>query len=360
MKSLAKNGVLLLSLLTPIAAHSADIYVHYDSGWGNNIEVRGDGGGLSWTNGSAATWTPGNAWHLSTPNSGSGFDFKPLLNDQSWSIGGNYSVPSGDSEVHVWPFFGYNGSTLVQFNYYSATLGNTRTIRVLLPPSYHENSLKTYPVLYMHDGQNLFTAATSSFGVEWQVDETSEAMIYQGQMQEAIIVGMDNTGGARISEYTPTVDSTYGGGNGDAYLDFIENELMPYIESSYRAKTGAENTLMMGSSLGGLISFYAGWTRSETYGRGAGMSSSFWWDNEEMAAVVAAYNGPLKPVDFYIDIGANEGSVAATNNMANTLLSQGYVQGANMYYYYDSNGSHTESSWRNRLTIPLQYLLPWQ
>jgi len=352
---------LLLSVLTLIPrAMAADIYIHYDTGWGNHIALRGDGGGLNWSNGITANWTAGNVWHINTPQSGGGFNVKPLLNDQSWSIGANYHVPDGSAQVHIWPYFSHNGNSLVQFNYYSNTLGNVRTVRVLLPPSYNENTLKSYPVLYMHDGQNLFSAATSSFGVEWQVDETAESLMSQGLMQEAIIVGIDNAGGARISEYTPSVDASYGGGNGDSYLDAIENELKPYIESTYRAKTGAQNTLMMGSSLGGLISFYAGWTRSDVYGKVAGMSSSFWWDSEQLVNTVQNHSTASPQADFYIDIGGNEGSVSSSQLMNSALLSQGFVQGQNMYYYYDANGSHTESSWRNRLVIPLQYLLPWQ
>ncbi|MCJ8272482.1 MAG: alpha/beta hydrolase-fold protein [Psychrosphaera sp.] len=360
MKTIIKNSVLLITLLLPLLAHSGDIYVHYDTGWGNNITLRGDGGGLNWSSGKAAQWTNGNAWHISTPPSGGGFQFKPLLNDQDWSIGANYSVPDGASQVHVWPFFNHNGSSLIQFNFTSQTLGNTRTIRVLLPPSYNENSLKSYPVLYMHDGQNLFSASTASFGVEWQVDETSESLIYQGAMAEAIIVGMDNTGAARIDEYTPTVDADYGGGNGDAYLDFIETELMPYIESNYRVKTGPENTLMMGSSLGGLISFYAGWTRSHVYGRIASMSGSFWWNNEDLTNTVQNHTGALINSNFYVDTGALESSAWATVDMANAMINKGYVLGQNLYYYKDSNGAHTESSWQGRLNLPLQYLLPWQ
>ena len=364
MQTLIKNSLKLLllscSMTYSTIASSADIYVHYDTGWGNNITVRGDGGGLNWTSGTAATWTNGNAWHVSTPTSGGGFSFKPLLNDSTWSIGANYSVPSANSTVHVYPFFTRNGSTLVQFTYSSQLLGNTRTIRVLLPPSYNENTLKSYPVLYMHDGQNLFSAATSSFGVEWQVDETSQSLIYQGKMAEAIIVGMDNTGGGRMGEYTPTVDATYGGGNGDAYLDFIEIELMPYINANYRTKTDRDNTLMMGSSLGGLISFYAGWTRSNVYARTASMSGSFWWNNEDLTNAVANYNGSFINGRFYLDTGDLEPSDWATVNMGNTMLGKGYTLGDNLYYHKDYNGRHDEASWRDRLHIPLQYLLPWE
>ena len=127
-----------------------------------------------------------------------------------------------------------------------------RDLILYLPPSYSANPDKRYPVLYMHDGQNLFDRATSFGGVEWQVDETFNKLIGEGRVQEAIVVGINNTSG-RIDEYTPTQDPGYGGGDGDSYLDFIEQDVKPYIDANYRTQVGPRTTMMLGSSLGGLI-----------------------------------------------------------------------------------------------------------
>ncbi|MDJ0837942.1 MAG: alpha/beta hydrolase-fold protein [Acidobacteriota bacterium] len=347
-----------LSLCAPVAL-SAEIHVHYDTGWGNSISIRGDGPGLNWNSGQGATWTSGNDWVYTTPNTGGAFEFKPLFNDNIWSKGANYTVPSADAVVHVYPFFGNGRGSLVVTSISSSYLGNTRGIRIFLPPSYSENTLKHYPVLYMHDGQNLFSASTSAFGVEWQVDETSVAMVYAGEMEEVVIVGIDNTS-ARMGEYTPTVDATYGGGNGDAYLNFIQYELMPAIDNSYRTKTGAGNTVLMGSSLGGLISYYAGWTRPGVFGKVGCMSSSFWWDNEYMINVVAAHSGSLPGAVFYIDTGSAESGAPQTENMRVTMENKGFQHGVDLWHWYAWSAGHNEASWAARLDKPLARLLPWR
>lgn len=344
-----------------LPAQGAELRVHYDTGWGNSISVRGDGGGLSWYAGSSATWTSGNVWVYTTPNSGGGFEFKPLLNDIYWSVGANYPVPSSTSVVDVYPFFGQaNGSLQVIQNFSSQILGNSRSIRIYLPPSYFENTLKSYPVIYMHDGQNLFESSTSAFGVEWEVDETVDALVAQGRMGEAVIVGVDNAGANRINEYTMTPDPTYGGGGGAQYLDFMEQELMPWIETNYRVRTGAENTTIMGSSLGGLISFCASWNRPDVFGTAVCMSSSFWWDGDGIVSGVETYTGPFVDARFYIDIGAGESMVSQTNRMRDALEDLGYQHNDNLWHYYDQTGSHNEASWRDRLHIPLERVMPWQ
>ena len=347
----------LFALLALSSSHSdaATLRVHYDTGWGNGISIRGDAASLSWYGGQGATWTQGNVWVYNTPVSDGGFAFKPLLNDANWSVGANYTVPSGNSVVDVYPFFGAQGGTLVQLgNFYSAILGNQRPLTIYLPPSYQENPLKHYPVMYLHDGQNLFDPNMSFGGVEWQVDETVDSMVRQGQMREVIVVGLGNTA-ARISEYTPTEDSYYGGGNGDAYLDFIQYEVMPYVDGSYRTLTGPESTLIGGSSLGGLISFYAAWTRSDVFGSAIAMSSSFWWDDEALTDDVFSYGGPLIDARFYIDSGTD--GATQTFTMRSALESQGYSHGVNLHHWHDPQGTHNEASWAARFHIPVDRLL---
>lgn len=342
-----------------LAASGTTIYVHYDTGWGNNIAVRGNVAPLSWTSGQAATWTTGNIWTWQTSTTMGAFEFKPLINNTTWSTGGNFPVSANQTAVHIYPFFGPSRGTLTTItNFYSPQLNNNRTLILYLPPSYSENIAKRYPVLYMHDGQNLFNAATAFGGVEWQVDETLDSLIGQGKVQEVIVVGIYNTAN-RISEYTPTVDPTYGGGNANAYLDFVQNTVKPYIDGHYRTLTTPANTYMMGSSLGGLVSCYAGWTRSNVFNHVGCMSSSFWWNNQNFTVQVENATGTKPPVRFYLDIGANEGATAETTRMRDALLAKGYVSNVNVKYYFDPQGSHNEASWRARLPIVLTYLLPY-
>jgi predicted alpha/beta superfamily hydrolase len=340
------------------AAQPVTIHVHYDTGWGNALSIRGSAAPLSWSSGRPMTWTSGNVWVWEAPSTLSSFEFKVLVNDSTWSTGGNYEVTSSTPRsLHIYPFFGASHGRMVTVGGFpSPQLGNTRDITLYLPPSYDENPAKHYPVLYMHDGQNLFDARTAFGGVEWQVDETLDRLIGQGATRETIVVGVDNTAD-RISEYTPSVDPAYGGGNADAYLDFVQQTLKPYVDSHYRTLTGAPDTLMMGSSLGGLLSCYAGWTRSSVYGSVGCMSSSFWWDGEAFTRTVEAYDGK-KPVRIYMDAGGDDDGAAETARFRDALLADGWVAGADLMHVFDPAGAHNESSWARRLPTALEYLLP--
>ncbi len=339
------------------AADAATLRIHYDTGWGNRISIRGDAASLSWYSGQDAQWSPGNVWVYSTPESNGGFEFKPLVNDSSWSKGANYTVPSGDAVVDIYPYFFESQGEMEFFSsFYSITLGNSRSVFVYLPPSYDENTLKSYPVLYMHDGDNLFYASTAFGGVEWQVDETLDAMIGAGSAREVIVVGLGNTAG-RISEYTPVTDPTYGGGNADAYLDFIEDEIMPWVANRYRIKTGPQHTLIGGSSLGGLVSFYGAWTRSHLFGAAICMSSSFWWSGEWMIHETETYSGAPPVASFYVDSGSD--GTQQTFDMVDALEDLGYDHGDDLHHYYQSSHSHNETAWQQRFPISVDRLLPW-
>ena len=352
------SGSLLLAPASVV--HAAEIHVHYDTGFGKFISVRGSGGGLSWTTGQRATWTTGNVWVYTTPASAGGFSFKPLVNDASWSVGANYVVPSGTSVVHIYPFFGAARGTLQTIpGFFSQRLQKSRDIFVHLPPSYFENRAKRYPVLYMHDGKNLFDPARAFGGVAWEVDATVDRLVGEGRMREVIVVGIDNNA-SRISEYTPVPDPDYGGGNGEVYLDFVELELMPYVNANFRTLTGPANTLIGGSSLGGLISFWAGWTRSDVFGAAVCMSSSFWWSDRFLIDEVASHTGARIPSRFYIDAGGNNDGAADTNTMRDTLVTKGYQHGIDLFHWFEPGGAHNEASWAARFHIPMERVLPFQ
>jgi len=149
-------------------------------------------------------------------------------------------------------------------------LGRQRRIWIYLPEDY-ESSYKKYPVIYMHDGQNLFDAYTSSYG-EWGIDEMMDKLPTKDQ---CIIVGVDHGGEHRMSEYNP-YDSKYGTARGGEYVDFLVKTLKPYIDQHYRTKSGAKHTTIAGSSMGGLISMYAVLKYPEVFGNGGIFSPSFW------------------------------------------------------------------------------------
>ena len=164
------------------------------------------------------------------------------------------------------------GNVQIYENLYSPQLDNERHIYACLPPSYDDNRT-TYPVVYMHDGQNLFDDATS-FAGEWQVDETVLALSREDL--EFIVIGISNGGADRLAEYSPHLHPQYGGGNADNYLSFIVNTVKPLVDKSFRTKQKPENTVIMGSSLGGLISLYAFFRYPDVFGRAGVMSPAFW------------------------------------------------------------------------------------
>src|SRR5271168_2093757 len=145
----------------------------------------------------------------------------------------------------------------VHRGFQSRFLPDSRDLIVYLPPGYEAEPERQYPVLYMHDGQNLFDPQTSYIkGKTWMVREHADAAIEAGEVEPLVIVGIYNTGNRRLAEYTPEKDWQMGGGEADSYGALITRELIPWISLHYRTKPGREHTGMGGSSLGGLVSLY--------------------------------------------------------------------------------------------------------
>ncbi|WP_394776679.1 alpha/beta hydrolase [Flavobacterium sp.] len=152
-------------------------------------------------------------------------------------------------------------------------LKTTKKIWIYLPKDYSATA-KKYSVIYMHDAQNLFDSKTSYSG-EWNVDEKLDSLKAQ-----VIVVGIEHGNDKRMDELTPYKNEKYGGGNGNNYLDFIVKTLKPYIDTNYRTKPKAKNTIIMGSSLGGLVSYYAILKYPEIFGKAGVFSPSFWFSND--------------------------------------------------------------------------------
>jgi len=235
----------------------------------------------------------------------------------------------------------------------SRELGNRRDILIYLPASY-EKSDKPYPVLYMHDGQNLFDPATS-FAGEWGVDSALAKAPRKGR--KAIVVGIPNAGIERIREYSPFADTRIGGGKGDVYLDWIEQTIKPLIDERYRTVQGPEGTGIGGSSLGGLISLYAFFRSPARYGFVAALSPALWFGDGQIFRFVqsAAYvRGRI-----YLDVGTREGEGTLANalQMRDLLLEKGYQRGRDLMWVEDKGGVHNEAAWGRRLRKALPFLL---
>lgn len=232
-------------------------------------------------------------------------------------------------------------------------LDTTRTIRIYLPEGY-ENSKEHYPVVYMHDAQNLFDT-TTAFSGEWMVDEFFDSQ----NKQKMIVVGVDHGNHQRINELTPFPNEKYGGGEGDSYVDFLVKTLKPYIDSTYRSLPDAEHTAIMGSSLGGLISFYAALKYPEIYGKAGIFSPSFWF-NEKIYDFAEA-SDIERTTKFYILGGSAEDESLVPNleRMEKLLLKKGLPRG-NISLKIVEGGEHNEAFWSREFPEAIGWLFPFK
>jgi predicted alpha/beta superfamily hydrolase len=244
-------------------------------------------------------------------------------------------------------------------------LSRKRDIIVWLPPDYDENPKGRYPVLYMHDGQNLMDAATSYTGAEWRVDEAAQQLVGAQQVEPLIIVGVYNTED-RFAEYTQVKDSgefaNLGGGNADAYGRFLVEELKPMIDRTFRTKTGAQDTGLVGSSLGGLVTLHLGLKYPNVFRRLGVVSPSVFWGNKDIVARVKALK-KKQPLKIWVDIGTEESkgsqeTVDDTRMLRAALVAEGWVEGKDLQYVEVAGAIHTETAWADRIDDILKYLYP--
>ena len=238
-----------------------------------------------------------------------------------------------------------------------ASLGRQRTLRLYLPPDYAQSD-RRYPVIYMHDGQNLFDAATSYAG-EWEVDETLNALAAAGKL-EAIVVGIDNGGEQRMRELNPWDHPVYGKGEGGAYIDFIVNVVKPMIDQRYRTLPDRANTAVVGSSIGGFISHYAIGRYPQVFGKAGVLSPSYWVGKASMSAHVSE-KPAAADARIYLLMGANEGDsmVPDVERMHALVLQTGHPAG-NIKLKIVPGGTHSEALWRGELREALLWMFERQ
>lgn len=239
---------------------------------------------------------------------------------------------------------------ITKFLIESPELSTTKQIWIYLPKSYLSSS-KDYPVIYMHDAQNLFDETTSYAG-EWKIDEYLDSIDFP----ESIIVGIEHGNEKRIEELTPYKNDKYGGGNGDNYLLFIKNTLKPYVDNNYRTLSNSKNTGIFGSSLGGLISFYGAIVHPETFGFAGVFSPSLWINPEIFSLVEKADVSPA--TRWFFLTGSEEGDETVRNHeqMVNLLLEKGIPKN-NLKSKIIDGGQHNEQLWGNHFGMAYQWLL---
>lgn len=248
-------------------------------------------------------------------------------------------------------------------NFGSTFLEHSRNVLIYLPPGYGANLEQRYPVLYMHDGQNLCNPKDAFGGVVWGVDETAQRLILAGEIEPLIIVGIYNSGEKRIDEYTP-VKAQRGqakgrGGAADLYGRMIIEELKPFVDREYLTKPEREFTGLGGSSLGGLVSLHLGFKRPDVFSRIAALSPAVWWAGNQIIRETAKLPERI-PLRIWLDIGKSEGrnikhQVRALKEM---LLAQGWQTGADLAYLEIPRAGHDESAWAARFDKVLKFLYP--
>ena len=272
---------------------------------------------------------------------------KPCLlldGEVRWAAGENYLVimtQPGISEIHPFFWAPETGSfpPLIEFD--SAIMGRKHRLRVYLPAGYAENTLDRYPVLYMQDGKNLFFPDEAFAGSEWHVDEILAMMDAMNAIDEMIVVGIYAED--RMMEYTKPGYETYGRS--------VVEEVIPLIDAQYRTLTGPQNTHVMGSSLGGVVSFFMAWQWPKVFGRAACLSSTFTFRDDLIERVLSE---PKRDVRFYVDSGWPGDNYEATLSMAMALVERGYVYGRDLVHFVFPMASHSEAAWADRLHLPIQ------
>jgi predicted alpha/beta superfamily hydrolase len=241
---------------------------------------------------------------------------------------------------------------VLPYQFVMPELERQRSIRLYLPPSY-QTSDKRYPVIYMHDGQNLFDDLTA-FSGEWQVDESLNQLADK-QGLEVIVVGIDNGGDLRMNELSPWENKRFGEAQGKQYMDFVVDVVKPYIDTNFRTQSDRLHTAIMGSSMGGLISHYGVHAYPEVFSK-AGIFSPAYWYSQDVFSFTKLKKAPLD-ARLYVMYGDKEGDgmIADTDKMLRQLRQQGHPR-QNFLFKRVPNGEHNEQLWRTEFTDAVQWL----
>ncbi len=244
--------------------------------------------------------------------------------------------------------------------FHSAFLTDDRDVLVWLPPGYADQPDRRYPVLYMHDGQNLFDPDTAfQPGEHWRLGETAAELIAAARLEPLIIVGVHNTGETRLHEYTPTNDVDLGGGLAGDYGRLMVEELKPLIDRTYRTLPDAAHTGLGGSSLGGLVTLHLGFAHPGVFSRLAALSPSVWWDRRAILKTVRQAR-PKPKLRLWVDMGTAEGRSGLDDArlLKAALVGAGFVEGVDLHYAEYEGGTHSEGAWAARVGPMLEWLFP--
>lgn len=255
---------------------------------------------------------------------------------------------------------GLPANRLESWHFHSSVLPDDRQVCVYLPEQYLSEPGRSFPVLYLQDGQNLFDPRTSYIpNRTWRAGSTADWTNQEARAEPLILVGIANTGLRRMAEYTPTRDLRMGGGEGPMYGRLLVEELKPFVDRTYRTLPGRATTGLGGSSLGGLISLYLGLEHREVFSRLAVLSPSIWWDRRSILNRMAGVR-PSPELRIWLDIGTGEGAhhVRDTELLARMLTTQGWQPGDDLKLKVVPGAFHDEDAWADRFGEVLSFLFP--
>ncbi|MEQ1692201.1 MAG: alpha/beta hydrolase-fold protein [Gemmatimonas sp.] len=243
----------------------------------------------------------------------------------------------------------------------SRFLPHAHDLVVCVPPEYDLDPERRFPVLYLHDGQNVFDdLPMSPFGVQWGVDTTARALMHAGIIEPIILVAIGNAGRDRIDEYTPTRDSTHdAGGMADRYGQMLVYEVKPFIDHHYRTRRGARDTGLVGSSLGGLLTLHLGLTHPAIFGKLALLSPSVWWDDRWIVRQLSLSDDRRPTLSIWLDVGTGEKRMLKGTRLLHRMLERkGWQEGVDLHYMEADGALHDERAWGHRTGLFLRFLFP--
>jgi predicted alpha/beta superfamily hydrolase len=334
--------------------------------WPAALQLRGSGAGLSWNRSRAPDAVEGDVsvFHLDVPH-GEAIELKVMRADGAWMAGRNAVIGCGDV-LELFPRFDGRGGRLLSAFDVEVPGDRALRARVLLPPSYEEQREQRFPVVYAQDGQSVWSDSTDPFGA-WALDRVLDDLWEIGAMAEVITVAID-TSAQRLDQLGPVRDPVYGGGGAAAHLRAIVDLLKPRIDEEFRTRPERAATTLMGSSMGGLFSFYGAWERPEVFGAAICLSPSFWWADRFMVRRVQGGTCPLPRPRFYLDSGAAASSLegdASTRDgvhvvraMHRELVGHCYEPGQDLHLLSWAGHHHNPTSWAARVAVPLQLFHP--
>ncbi|MFZ2959308.1 MAG: alpha/beta hydrolase-fold protein [Candidatus Ozemobacteraceae bacterium] len=257
-----------------------------------------------------------------------------------------------------------SGDIRFHTDFSSKILKNERTIVVYLPPEYKKNSSEAFPVLYMHDGQNIFDTNNGSSGLYWQADETVEKLVRQKKILPLIIVGIycnEN----RVDEFLPIFEKTRNkGGNAQRYAEFVVNEVKPFIDKEYRTKPERENSGICGSSFGGLVSLYICLKFPQVFSKCVAMSPGLWPGESWIIRETEKHPEWLRGIKFWIDMGTEEGidvkelsdGIDRIRELERVFLENDLQKNRDFFSLEVCGGKHNEKNWGDRFGKVLMFL----